>query len=153
MNETEEKMLEIAREVGLDHLQLHGDEQPALVLRLERTLPVIKAVRARKSFRPAQLSRFKRASAILLDGFDSRPTRRNGADVRLAARAACEIVRADFLGGRAHARECGRGNSRRQAVCYGCVQRRGEGARKERSGAHERSDTRGESGKPAEGGG
>ena len=42
-----------------------------MVLRLERILPVIKAVRARKSFRAAQLSRFKRASAILLDGFDS----------------------------------------------------------------------------------
>ena len=89
VNETEEKMLEIAREVGLDHLQLHGDEQPALVLRLERTLPVIKAVQARKSFRPAQLSRFKRASAILLDGFDSH--RRGGTgrtfDWQLARRA------------------------------------------------------------------
>ncbi len=51
MNETEEKMLEIARAVGLDHLQLHGDEPPALVLRLERILPVIKAVRGGKSFR------------------------------------------------------------------------------------------------------
>jgi phosphoribosylanthranilate isomerase len=89
VNETEEKMLEIAREVGLGHLQLHGEEQPALVLRLTRTLPVIKAVRAGKSFRPAQLSRYKRASAILLDGFDSR--RRGGTgrtfDWRFARRA------------------------------------------------------------------
>ncbi len=76
VNETEEKMLEIAREVGLDRLQLHGEEDPALVLRLARTLPVIKAVRAGKSFRPAQLSRYKRASAILLDGFDR--SRRGG---------------------------------------------------------------------------
>jgi len=89
VNETEEKMLEIAREVGLDHLQLHGDERPALVLRLERTLPVIKAVRARKSFRPAQLSRFKRASAILLDGFDGRQRGGTGRtfDWQLARRA------------------------------------------------------------------
>lgn len=89
VNETEEKMLKIAREVGLDHLQLHGDERPALVLRLERTLPVIKAVRARKSFRPAQLSRFKRASAILLDGFDRRQRGGTGRtfDWQLARRA------------------------------------------------------------------
>jgi phosphoribosylanthranilate isomerase len=89
VNETEEKMLEIAREVSLDRLQLHGDEQPALVLRLARTLPVIKAVRAGKSFRPAQLSRYKRASAILLDSFDRR--RRGGTgrtfDWRFARRA------------------------------------------------------------------
>ena len=56
VNETEEKMLEIARAVGLDHLQLHGDESPAMVARLERSLPVIKAVRVRKSFRAAQLA-------------------------------------------------------------------------------------------------
>ena len=89
VNETEEKMLEIAREVELDRLQLHGEERPSLVLRLARTLPVIKAVRAGKSFRPAQLSRYKRASAILLDGFDS--GRRGGTgrkfDWRLARRA------------------------------------------------------------------
>ena len=70
VNETEERILEIAREVGLDYLQLHGEELPSLIRRLEQFLPVIKAVRARKSFRPAQLSRYKRASAILLDGFD-----------------------------------------------------------------------------------
>jgi phosphoribosylanthranilate isomerase len=46
-------------------------------------------VQARKSFRPAQLSRFKRASAILLDGFDG--NRRGGTgrtfDWQLARRA------------------------------------------------------------------
>ena len=99
MNETEEKMLAIAREVGLDHLQLHGDEQPALVVRLERTLPVIKAVRARKSFRPAQLSRFKQASAILLDGFDSRRRGGTGRTFDWQHCAAGEILRADFPGG------------------------------------------------------
>jgi len=72
VNEAELKVLEIARAVGLDAVQLHGDESPAVVARLKRSLPVIKAVRARRSFRPAQLSRFKRASAILLDGFDGR---------------------------------------------------------------------------------
>jgi phosphoribosylanthranilate isomerase len=72
VNEREDKMLEIAREVGLDYLQLHGEESPEMVARLARTLPVIKAVRVRDSFRTAELGRFKRASAFLLDGFDRR---------------------------------------------------------------------------------
>ena len=45
MNESEQKMLEIARAVGLDTLQLHGDETPATVARLKRSFPVIKAIR------------------------------------------------------------------------------------------------------------
>jgi phosphoribosylanthranilate isomerase len=72
VNETEEKMIETARVVGLDQLQLHGDESPAMVARLARTLPVIKAVRVRKPFRAAQLAPYKRASALLLDGYDRR---------------------------------------------------------------------------------
>jgi phosphoribosylanthranilate isomerase len=72
VNEDEEKMRETARAVGLDALQLHGEETAAEVARLRRAFPVIKAVRAGKSFRPSQLSKFKRASAILLDGFDKR---------------------------------------------------------------------------------
>ena len=70
VNEDESKMLEIARTVGLAYLQLHGDESPAVVARLARSLPVIKAIRVRESFRPAQLARFKGATEILLDGFD-----------------------------------------------------------------------------------
>jgi len=89
VNETDEKMLAIARSVGLDRLQLHGEEPPALIGRLTRSLPVIKAVRASRSFRPSDLAEFKHASAILLDGFDRR--RRGGTgksfDWRLARRA------------------------------------------------------------------
>jgi phosphoribosylanthranilate isomerase len=70
VNETEQRMLAIARSVGLDRLQLHGDESPASIIRLTRSLPVIKAVRAGNSFRLVDLAKFKRASAILLDGFD-----------------------------------------------------------------------------------
>lgn len=69
VNAPEEKMLAIARSVGLDFLQLHGEESPELVARLKRSFPVIKAVRVRNSFRPAQLAPFKRAAAFLLDGF------------------------------------------------------------------------------------
>jgi phosphoribosylanthranilate isomerase len=89
VNATEEKMLDIARTVGLDALQLHGDESSAAVARLGRSLPVIKAVRAGKSFRPAELSRFRRVSAILLDGFDRRLRGGTGKtfDWRIARRA------------------------------------------------------------------
>jgi phosphoribosylanthranilate isomerase len=75
VNAPEDKMLAIARSVGLDYLQLHGEESPELVARLKRSYPVIKAVRVRNSFRPAQLTPFKRAAAFLLDGFH---TRRHG---------------------------------------------------------------------------
>lgn len=70
VNESEQRMLDTARTVGLDALQLHGDESPSKVASLRRRLPVIKAVRAGDSFRPEKLANFKRASAILLDGFD-----------------------------------------------------------------------------------
>jgi phosphoribosylanthranilate isomerase len=72
VNAPEEKMLTIARSVGLDFLQLHGEESPALIARLKRSYPVIKAVRVRNSFRPAQLAPYKRAAAFLLDGFHPR---------------------------------------------------------------------------------
>jgi phosphoribosylanthranilate isomerase len=72
VNEPEANMLAVARRVGLDYLQLHGDELPEQVARLKREIPVIKAVRVRDSFRPKQLDSFGRASAILLDGFDAR---------------------------------------------------------------------------------
>jgi phosphoribosylanthranilate isomerase len=70
VNETEAKTLKIARGVGLDFLQLHGDESPESVARLQRNFPVIKAIRVRESFRPSELAEFARAGAILLDGFD-----------------------------------------------------------------------------------
>src|ERR1700722_3229334 len=71
-NEKEATMLEIARSVGLDQLQLHGDESPAMVARLVRNgrrLRVIKALRVKKPFREAQVAAFKEADAILLDGY------------------------------------------------------------------------------------
>jgi phosphoribosylanthranilate isomerase len=89
VNESEQKMLEIAESVGLDRVQLHGEESPAAVQRLGRSLPVIKAVRVKKSFRPASLARFKHASALLLDGFDARQWGGTGRtfDWRIAQRA------------------------------------------------------------------
>jgi phosphoribosylanthranilate isomerase len=72
VNERDGEMLKIARQVGLDYLQLHGEESPTTIAHLARNLPVIKAVRVRDSFRPAELARYKHASAFLLDGFDRR---------------------------------------------------------------------------------
>lgn len=89
VNEPEVKVLETARRVGLDYLQLHGEESPAQVARLQRALPVIKALRVKKPFRSAQLSRYRRASALLLDGFDRRLRGGTGKtfDWKLARRA------------------------------------------------------------------
>ena len=72
VNESEVRMLAVARRIGLDYLQLHGEESPATVARLKRTLPVIKAIRVRDSFSTRQLSSYKHATAFLLDGFDRR---------------------------------------------------------------------------------
>lgn len=89
VNESEQKMLEIARLVGLDRVQLHGEESPATVARVGRALPVIKALRVRKSLRASQLKRFKHASAFLLDGFEAGHWGGTGRtfDWKLAARA------------------------------------------------------------------
>jgi len=90
VNESEEKMLQIARAVGLDYIQLHGDESPQAVARLSRSLPVIKMVPVRKLFRPAHLAAFRRASALLLDVFDRRARGGTGKtlDWQVARRAA-----------------------------------------------------------------
>lgn len=71
VNESEQKMLEIAEVVGLDRVQLHGEESALTVRRVGRSLPVIKALRVQKTLRPSQLARFAHASAVLLDGFDA----------------------------------------------------------------------------------
>jgi phosphoribosylanthranilate isomerase len=89
VNETEDRMLAIAQTVGLDYLQLHGDEPPAAVARLKRKVRIIRAFRVRKPFRAAQLAPFRQAHAILLDGFDPRLTGGTGRafDWTLARRA------------------------------------------------------------------
>jgi phosphoribosylanthranilate isomerase len=71
VNEPEPEMLAIARQVGLDYVQLHGEETAEVVSRMRRSVRVIKAIRVRGSSPAAQLANFKRASSILLDGFDA----------------------------------------------------------------------------------
>ncbi len=72
VNESEERILAVARRTGLDYLQLHGEESPDAVARLKRMLPVIKAIRVRDSFSTRELFPYKHATAFLLDGFDRR---------------------------------------------------------------------------------
>jgi phosphoribosylanthranilate isomerase len=89
VNESEAGTLSIAREVGLDFVQLHGDEPPEVVSHLRRSVPVIKALRVRGTLRAAELARFKGAAAVLLDGFDRKLRGGSGkrVDWKLAKRA------------------------------------------------------------------
>lgn len=72
VNEKPWKVLEIARNVGLSRVQLHGEESAEVVAALRRKLPVIKAIRVRAALRSSQLEPFAKANSILLDGFDTR---------------------------------------------------------------------------------
>jgi len=100
VNETENKMLTIVRRIGLSHVQLHGEESPETVARLQRTLPVIKAIRVRKSFSTSELSRYKNASAFLLDGFDRHRRGGSGKSFRWdIARRAKRVGRIFLAGG------------------------------------------------------
>ncbi|MGA8037920.1 MAG: phosphoribosylanthranilate isomerase [Candidatus Acidiferrales bacterium] len=89
VNEQPANVLKVAREVGLSRVQLHGEESPEDVAALRRKLPVIKAVRVQPKFSSAQLGRFDRANAFLLDGFDKRARGGTGKtfDWKLAQRA------------------------------------------------------------------
>jgi phosphoribosylanthranilate isomerase len=99
VNEPEDKVLAIARRVGLDYLQLHGEESPESVARLKRKFPVIKAIRVRGSFRPAQLASFRRASALLLDGFDRRRHGGTGKTFNWNLARGSKVVSRIFLAG------------------------------------------------------
>jgi phosphoribosylanthranilate isomerase len=89
VNAREDDMLRIARAAGLSFLQLHGEESPEVVRKLQRIIPVIKAVRVRSTFRVSELGRFEQASAFLLDGFDRRARGGTGKtiDWRIARKA------------------------------------------------------------------
>lgn len=72
VNQREDRVIDVARRLKLDFVQLHGEETPTTVSKIAQYVPVIKALRVRKPFRLAQLQQFKCASAFLLDGFDPR---------------------------------------------------------------------------------
>jgi phosphoribosylanthranilate isomerase len=67
-----EEVLRIAREVGLDYAQLHGDESPESVAAVrEGGLPVIKALRVRDAGSLAAMERYE-ADFFLLDAWSGR---------------------------------------------------------------------------------
>ena len=59
----------LARAVRLGAVQLHGGESPEDVADLARKHRVIKAVQVGRGFRAASLARYRKANALLLDGF------------------------------------------------------------------------------------
>jgi phosphoribosylanthranilate isomerase len=59
----------LARALRLRTVQLHGGESPEEVAAVRQSHRVIKAVKVGRGFRLASLARYRRADAILLDGF------------------------------------------------------------------------------------
>ena len=72
VNEEPEEVLRVAREVGLDYAQLHGDEAPETVTVLrERGVRVIKALRVRDAGSLLVLERYE-ADLFLLDAWSEK---------------------------------------------------------------------------------
>jgi phosphoribosylanthranilate isomerase len=72
VNDSPQDLADLAALVGLDWVQLHGDEPPADAVRLARLFPVLKAFRVRPGFRLASLGPYRRPTSdagFLLDGF------------------------------------------------------------------------------------
>jgi len=76
VNEDQEAIVKIADDVGLDAVQLHGEESPGLVARLAWVQQVIKAFRVSESLDYEKIRQYPGTTAILLDGFDAK--RRGG---------------------------------------------------------------------------
>jgi phosphoribosylanthranilate isomerase len=70
VNESIERILEIAAYTRLDAIQLHGDESPEFIIELKKKigLEIIKAIRVSPGFAPQDVLRYK-ADAILLDAY------------------------------------------------------------------------------------
>lgn len=67
VNEGPREILRVMREVGLDALQLHGDEAPEAVTELARIAPVFKALRVGADFSAATLEKYSDAAGFLFD--------------------------------------------------------------------------------------
>ncbi len=66
------EVLQVAREVGLDLAQLHGDESPETVAAIRGAgLPVMKALRVRNAAALAQIERYE-ADLFLLDAWSAK---------------------------------------------------------------------------------
>ncbi len=68
----------LMEEMRLDALQLHGDEEPALVAQLARMAPVFKALRVGAHFSAATLGQYPEAEGFLFDAADVAPGQYGG---------------------------------------------------------------------------
>jgi phosphoribosylanthranilate isomerase len=67
VNEERREIVRVLREVGLDALQLHGDEEREVVAELARVAPVFKALRVGADFSAATLEKYTEAAGFLFD--------------------------------------------------------------------------------------
>jgi phosphoribosylanthranilate isomerase len=70
VNADTEKVMEIFRSVGLDALQLHGEESPAMVAQLAQKTSVFKALRVGPDFSAVTLEEYQDVSGFLFDSAD-----------------------------------------------------------------------------------
>ncbi len=72
VNEKPEEVLRIAREVGLDYAQLHGDEEPEIVTILQEAgVKVMKALRVRDADSLAAMDGYE-ADLVMLDAWSEK---------------------------------------------------------------------------------
>lgn len=67
VNWDEAPVVALCKALGLTAAQLHGDESPQVVERVARRMPVIKALRLGQGSAAPDFSRYRSASAFLLD--------------------------------------------------------------------------------------
>src|SRR5258705_10452225 len=89
----------LARALRLQTVQLHGGESPEEMAAVGRSHRVIKAVKVGPGFRPARLSRYRRADANLLDGFARGLHRGTGRPLGWDLARAAPRAGRSFLGG------------------------------------------------------
>lgn len=80
VNETEQQVIQTAVHYLLDYAQLHGDETPEECRRLNRILPVIKAIAVRTEADLAETQRYEGCCTALL--FDTKTERFGGSGRR-----------------------------------------------------------------------
>ena len=75
VNESASDVADLAALIGLDCIQLHGEEPPEIADALARLFPVLKAFRVQPGFRISALARYRagaRRGGFLLDSFSRR---------------------------------------------------------------------------------
>jgi phosphoribosylanthranilate isomerase len=78
VNSDSAEIAQIVREARLDAVQLHGDEETAVVARLSAVVPVFKALRVGPDFSAAELEKYPDAAGFLFDAADRAPGQYGG---------------------------------------------------------------------------